>query len=116
MTSPRRLTTSPVPLALRFAGIAAIALFGITCRDRDPMGPGLPSQASLAVAPQMQQPALAGGPSFLAMRSVRGVLTPIGGGAAYDTDARPTPPAIRSSARCAKSSPRRAAMSRSATS
>ena len=51
------------------------------------MGPGLPSQASLAVAPQMQRAAQAGGPSFLAMRSVHGVLTPIGGGAAYSVDA-----------------------------
>jgi hypothetical protein len=81
MPSRRRLTTTPVPLALRLGGLAAIALFGITCRDRDPMGPGLPSQASLAIVPQMQQPALAGGPSFVSMRSVHGVLTPIGGGA-----------------------------------
>ena len=87
MTSRRRLTTTPVPLALRLGGLAAIALFGVTCRDRDPMGPGLPSQASLAVAPQMQQPALAGGPSFVSMRSVHGVLTPIGGGASYSVDA-----------------------------
>ena len=86
MTAPR-LTVPRAPVALRLAGLAVIALFGITCRDRDPMGPGLPSQASLAVAPQMQRAAQAGGPSFLAMRSVHGVLTPIGGGAAYSVEA-----------------------------
>ena len=44
--------THPAPLALRLAGLAALALIGITCRDRDPVGPGLPSQAAFAVAPQ----------------------------------------------------------------
>ena len=87
MIAHRRPAPTTTPLVLRLAGLATLALFGITCRDRDPMGPGLPSQASLAVAPQMQRAALAGGPSFLAMRSVHGLLTPIGGGASYAVDA-----------------------------
>lgn len=87
MIRPRRLIQGPGRFALRPAGLAAIALFGITCRDRDPIGPALPRQASLAVAPQMERSAQAGGPSFVAMRAVRGVLTPIGGGAPYSVTA-----------------------------
>lgn len=87
MTSPRRLTTTPVPFVLRLSGLAAIALFGIGCSDRVPMGAGLPSRASLAIAPTMQAPALAGGASFVSMRAVHGVLTPIGGGASYSANA-----------------------------
>lgn len=87
MMSRHRLTTNPVPRALRLGGLAAIVLVGSTCRDRGPMGPGLPSRATLAVAPQLQQAALTGGPSFVSMRSVHGVLTPIGGGVSYSADA-----------------------------
>ena len=80
MTSLRRLTTTPVPFVLRLSGLVALALFGMSCGDGVPMGAGLPSRASLAIAPTMQGPALAGGPSFVSMRAVHGVLTPVGGG------------------------------------
>ncbi|HEX2779260.1 MAG TPA: Ig-like domain-containing protein [Gemmatimonadaceae bacterium] len=71
----------------RLAAIFALALVGITCRDRDPMGPGLPSQAALAIAPRMERGAASGGPSFVSLRTVRGVLTPTNGGASYSADA-----------------------------
>ncbi|HEX8849289.1 MAG TPA: Ig-like domain-containing protein [Gemmatimonadaceae bacterium] len=74
-------------VAPRIAGILVLALVGITCRDRDPMGPGLPSQASLAIAPQMARAAAAGGPSFVSLQKVRGILTPVGGGQPYSVEA-----------------------------
>lgn len=87
MTSLRRPTTTPVPFVLRLSGLVALALFGMSCGDGVPMGAGLPSRASLAIAPTMQGPALAGGPSFVSMRAVHGVLTPVGGGTSYSTSA-----------------------------
>ena len=83
----RRHPSPPASLALRLAGLAALALIGITCRDRELLGPGLPSRASLAVAPQMQRASAAGGPSFVSMRTVHGVLTPLGGGTSYSVSA-----------------------------
>lgn len=78
--------TPPAPLALRLAGLAAFALIGITCRDRDPMGPGLPTRAAFAVAPQFAR-AAAADLGFLSLRKVRGTLTPIGGGMPYSAEA-----------------------------
>ena len=75
----RHPPSSPTSLAPRLAGLAALALIGITCQGREPVGPGLPSNASLAVAPRMQQAAAAGGPSFVSMRTLHGVLTPVSG-------------------------------------
>lgn len=51
------------------------------------MGAPLPSRVALAIAPQLERPALAGGPSFISIKRVRGVLTPVGGGAGYTVDA-----------------------------
>lgn len=65
----------------------ALALVGITCRDRDLMGPGLPSQAALAIVPQMERAAATGGPSFVSLRTVRGILTPADGGPSYSAEA-----------------------------
>ena len=89
--------TPPAPLALRLAGLAALALIGITCSDRGPTGPGLPSQAAFAVAPQFARAADGPDLSFLSLRRVRGTLTPIGGGTPYTSEAtssataRPSP-------------------------
>ena len=74
-------------LALRFTAFAALALPAISCRDRAPIGPGLPSQATLAVAPRFAVAAQAGGPGFFSIRTVHGVLTPIGGGTSYSREA-----------------------------
>ena len=68
---------------LHKAGVLALALSSLTCRDASPLAPGLPSQASLAIAPQMQRAATSGGPSFLPLQKVIGTLTPFGGGTAY---------------------------------
>ena len=68
---------------LRRAGVLALALSSLTCRDANPFAPGLPSQASLAVAPQLQRAAASGGPSFLPLQKVVGILTPVGGGSGY---------------------------------
>ena len=79
--------TSSVSLVLRLAGLATLALAGVTCRDSSPLGPGLPGTASLAIAPTMQRAAAAGGPTFTSIRRARGVLTPVGGGTPYTSDA-----------------------------
>ncbi|NUQ91792.1 MAG: hypothetical protein HOQ26_02645 [Gemmatimonadaceae bacterium] len=71
----------------RIAGVLAVALVGITCRDREPMGPGLPNRASLAIAPQLARAAATGGPSFVSLQKVRGLLTPIDGGPPYAIEA-----------------------------
>ncbi|MFL5561957.1 MAG: Ig domain-containing protein [Gemmatimonadaceae bacterium] len=84
------MTSRPIArpnLVRRLARLAALALLGVGCRDRAPVGPGLPSHAALAIAPQLQRAAQAGGPSFVSIKSVRGVLTPAGGGEPYVVDA-----------------------------
>jgi hypothetical protein len=58
--------------AVRFVGLLAIALVGLTCRDRSLTGPGLPIGGRLSLAPSFQQ-AAAGGPA-IQLVSVRGVL------------------------------------------
>ena len=68
---------------LRKAGVLALALSSLTCRDANPLAPGLPNQASLAIAPQMQSAAASGGPSFVSLQKVVGTLTPVGGGTGY---------------------------------
>ena len=68
---------------LQKTGVLVLALSSLTCRDANPFAPGLPSQASLAIAPQMQRAAVSGGPSFLPLQKVVGILTPVGGGTAY---------------------------------
>ena len=68
---------------LHKAGVLALALSSLTCRDANPLAPGLPSQASLAIASQLQRAAASGGPSFLPLQQVIGTLTPVGGGTAY---------------------------------
>lgn len=70
----------------RPAGLVLLALSLTACRGAEPAGAALPGNASLAVAPVMQRAAQAGGPSFLAMRSVHGVLTPLAGGGSYSAD------------------------------
>ena len=79
--------TPVLNLALRLSGLAALALVAITCRDRAPTGPALPSQAALAVAPRLAVSAQAGGPGFFSIRTVHGVLTPAGGGGSYSRNA-----------------------------
>ena len=74
-------------IAARLIGPSLIALAAVTCRDQDPTGRGLPSQAALAIAPQMERAALAGAPSVFGIVSVHGVLTPTGGGTPYAVDA-----------------------------
>ena len=68
---------------LRKTGVLALAFSSLTCRDSNPLAPGLPNQLSLAVAPQLQRAALSGGPSFVSLQKVVGTLTPVGGGRAY---------------------------------
>jgi hypothetical protein len=73
--------------ASRLIGLSMIAIAVVACREQDPMGRGLPSDAALAIAPQLERAAQAGAPSFFGIESVHGVLTPIGGGAPYSVDA-----------------------------
>lgn len=71
----------------RLTALLALVLATATCRDGMPGGPGLPSEARLAVAPRFAVAGQAGGPSVFNIRSVHGVLTPVGGGAPYSRDA-----------------------------
>lgn len=80
----RRLITSRFA---RFTGLAGFAVALAACRGREPVGAALPSNAAIAIAPVMQRAAQSGGPSFLAIRSLHGVLTPLGGGASSTADA-----------------------------
>lgn len=61
----------------------ALTLAALTCRNDGPLGPGLPNQVRLAVAPQLQRAATSGGPSFFSLEKVVGTLTPVGGGRTY---------------------------------
>lgn len=63
---------------LRSAGLLVAALAGITCRERSATGPGMPTEATLAVAPAFARPPV-GGPA-IRLTSVRGVLHPVDGG------------------------------------
>ena len=45
------LTTRARSRALRFVAVAGLAFIGLTCRDKDLTGPGLPQRARLSVAP-----------------------------------------------------------------
>ena len=74
-------------LAVRITAFAGLVLPAISCRDRAPIGPGLPSQATLAIAPRFAVAAQAGGPAFFSIRTVHGVLTPVGSGTSYTRDA-----------------------------
>lgn len=78
-------------MLLRYAGLAVLALAGITCRDANPLAPGLPTRASLAVAPAFERPSLrreaAPAGVFGALKSVHGALVPAGGGTAYEVSA-----------------------------
>ncbi len=97
MRARRLLTSAPAKphrpaLRLRLAGVLALALIGVTCRDQDPLAPGLPGRASLPVAPSFEQPnarrvSTTSGGAFATLKSVRGTLTPVGGGTAYDVTA-----------------------------
>ncbi len=73
--------------AVRFTALGALALPAISCLDRAPIGPGLPSQATLAVAPRFAAAVQPGGPGFFSIQTVHGVLTPVGGGGSYSRDA-----------------------------
>lgn len=72
---------------VRVLGLLALAVGAATCNEANLVGPGLPGTASLSIAPQMQRAAALGGPTFTSIRKARGVLTPVGGGAAYTADA-----------------------------
>lgn len=72
------------PIA-RTAGLVALALTGLTCRDRSLTGPGLPVSRALDIAPVFSV-APAGGPS-LRLRTAHGTLIPIGGGDTATADA-----------------------------
>ena len=76
---------------LRLAGLLALTLAGITCRDGNPLAPGMPVRASLAVAPSFERPALqragATAGAFGALKTVHGALVAAGGGAPYQASA-----------------------------
>lgn len=61
----------------------ALTFTALTCRGDGPVGPGLPTQVRLAVAPQLQRSAASGGPSFVSLEKVVGTLTSAGGGRSY---------------------------------
>jgi uncharacterized protein YjdB len=72
---------------IRAAAVLAMTLTGLTCHDSNPLSPGLPTQLHVAVAPQLQRSAVAGGPSFVSLAKVVGVLAPVGGGTPYMVEA-----------------------------
>ena len=82
------------PLVLEFplrrAGailLAAVALVVLGCRDRGIEGPGLPSRASVLVAPRLQRAAAGSGSIVIPLREVHATLTPLDGGAAMSVNA-----------------------------
>lgn len=68
------------PAVTGVLGALAVAIAAAGCREADPAGPGLPSRAILAIAPRLQPAAAAGGATFISLRKVRGILTPLDGG------------------------------------
>ena len=70
------MTLRPAYLRSRFAGVALLALAGLTCRDRSLTGPGLTAPAKLRVTPSVA--AAPFGPLFT-LGSVRVTLTPYPG-------------------------------------
>ena len=85
------LMTLRAPLSaetsLRRALAILVAVVALGCRDHAIDGPGLPSHASILVAPRLQPAAAASGSIFIALREVRATLTPLDGGAAMTVNA-----------------------------
>jgi hypothetical protein len=74
-------------IASRLTGLLMIAGAVLGCSVQEPMGRGLPANAALAIAPQLERAPDAGSPSFFGIESVHGVLTPVGEGSSYAADA-----------------------------